>query len=73
MERSHQETSLRALLEKIPGDSALARNKIAITLKFSNNASVMLKVKTSFSKVTWTVSTIRSFAKPLSSWSSGLR
>ena len=25
---------------------------IAITLKFSNNASVMLKVKTSFSKVT---------------------
>ena len=26
MERSHQETSLRALLEKTLGDSALARN-----------------------------------------------
>lgn len=52
MERSYQETSLRALLEKTLGDSALARNKIAITVKFSNNASVMLKVKTRFSKAT---------------------
>lgn len=50
MERSHQETSLRALLEKIPGDSVLARNKLPSLFNFQTTRASCSKSKRALAK-----------------------